>query len=563
MGRSTCIILPQHITMSPNNTISAAVDEKRFETEHRDVIDEAPVATKQIVIEAAQEGQGVSGYETLTPWQTAKTFRWVAAVCALAAFSAATDGYQIGINGGIIANTGFVREFATATNATGQPFLTSPIISAWSAIMSVGQIIGMTTLPFISQPFGRKVAMYWYWFILTMSITAESVGRSWPVWLVGKLLAGVGVGCLQSTIPTYITEVAPIRIRGGLLIMYSFWFSMGQFMANVALQSLNSTDPTNWLTPIYTQWSQIGLMLLIYIFLPESPAWCITRGKTEQAKKVLATLNRGVPGYDVDEQVRLLTIAVQHEADLAAEQRNEKWYAIFKGTNGLRTVVSCWTLMTQQFTGLKLFSTFATYFFQQAGLEDPFAVTCITTGINIATVIILILCVDLIGRRNVACGGCTLAWASCAAVGILGVIPAGRATNYLFILFACLWGVGMQGTGATGWGFLGEISSQRLRSYTAGFAAASTCVAGVVMDVLTPYMVNVNQWNWSLKTGWFYAGVGLPFTIGIWLLIPETKGRSAAELDELFEKKVKPWRFHKTETATQRAVRAFGEERGE
>ncbi|OJJ46470.1 hypothetical protein ASPZODRAFT_16229 [Penicilliopsis zonata CBS 506.65] len=58
----------------------------------------------------------------------------------------------------------------------------------------------------------------------------------------------------------------------------------------------------------------------------------------------------------------------------------------------------------------------------------------------------------------------------------------------------------------------------------------------------------------SLKTGWFYAGVGLPFVVGMWLLIPETTGRSAAELDEFLEAKVKPWRFHKTITAVQRAL---------
>jgi hypothetical protein len=50
-----------------------------------------------------------------------------------------------------------------------------------------------------------------------------------------------------------------------------------------------------------------------------------------------------------------------------------------------------------------------------------------------------------------------------------------------------------------------------------------TCVAGVVMNVLTPYMVTANKWNWRFKTGWFYAGVGLPFLIGTWLLLPETK----------------------------------------
>ena len=67
----------------------------------------------------------------------------------------------------------------------------------------------------------------------------------------------------------------------------------------------------------------------------------------------------------------------------------------------------------------------------------------------------------------------------------------------------------MTANGATGWGFIGEISSQRLRPYTAGFGAASTCVAGVVMNVLTPYMVNANEWDWELRTGWFYAGIGM------------------------------------------------------
>jgi hypothetical protein len=89
-------------------------------------------------------------------------------------------------------------------------------------------------------------------------------------------------------------------------------------------------------------------------------------------------------------------------------------------------------------------------------------------------------------------------------------------------------------------------------------------------------MVNETSWNWGLKAGAFYGGLGLPVVVGIWLLIPETAGqvtrsdyrrmcvkfceltrkasRSAAELEELFERKIKPWLFHKTETATQRMV---------
>ncbi|KAF5627226.1 sugar transporter [Fusarium tjaetaba] len=467
---------------------------------------ESPV--KEAFMVAASKGQGLSGYETLSLWETCKAFKVCTAYCFLVAFSAATDGYQIGINGNIIANPGFVRQFATKVNADGDPTFASPILSAWSAIMSVGQIIGMSTLPFISDRFGRKTAMYSYWLILCMSVLAESLARTWPVWLIAKLLAGIGVGCLQSTVPTYIAETAPVRIRGGLLIAYSFWFALGAFFAPVALQ------------------------------------------------KSLRRLHWEISDYDIDHQYELLVMAVNHEMEVAREAKKEKWYNIFRGTDGRRTLTALWTLMTQQFIGLTLFSTFASYFFQQAGIKDPFQATCITSAINILANITMILTVDRLGRRNYSCGGSTLSWLSCVAIGILGVAPRVKATDYLFLFFACLWNVGITANGATGWGFIGEISSQRLRSYTAGFGAASTCVAGVIMNVLTPYMVNANEWNWELKTAWFYAGIGLPFVVGMWLLIPETKGRSAAELDELFESKVKPWRFHKTQTATQTALEA-------
>jgi hypothetical protein len=45
---------------------------------------------------AALNGQAVSGYECLSPWQTVKAFKLCTLICFAAAFSAATDGYQVG-----------------------------------------------------------------------------------------------------------------------------------------------------------------------------------------------------------------------------------------------------------------------------------------------------------------------------------------------------------------------------------------------------------------------------------------------------------------------------------
>lgn len=281
--------------------------------------------------------------------------------------------------------------------------------------------------------------MYTYWLILVGSVIAECTTRSWQGWLVAKLLAGIGVGCVQSTVPAYISEVAPTRIRGALLMAYSFWWTLGSFFAQVALQHLSRSNPTDYLTPVYTQWAQLGVMLLIYLLVPETPTWCVSAGKLDTAKKELLKLHRGVKDYNADHQLQVVVLAIEHERAVAIEQRREKWYAIFRGTDGLRTIISLWTNLSQQFIGLTLFGSFGTYFFQQAGIDDPFRVKVITSSIQIGTVLVLVAVVDFVGRRYLACGGTTLSWLSCVAIGIIGVTPRVKASTYIFVMFACFW----------------------------------------------------------------------------------------------------------------------------
>ena len=57
--------------------------------------DEAPDNVKDLSANAAEQGQGITGYEGLASWQTVKKFKLNAAICFLAAISAATEGCQI------------------------------------------------------------------------------------------------------------------------------------------------------------------------------------------------------------------------------------------------------------------------------------------------------------------------------------------------------------------------------------------------------------------------------------------------------------------------------------
>jgi hypothetical protein len=49
------------------------------------------------------------------------------------------------------------------------------------------------------------------------------------------------------------------------------WFQLGGLMASTALKAHSTTKPLDWKTPVYSQFAMIGLSIIIFVFLPESP----------------------------------------------------------------------------------------------------------------------------------------------------------------------------------------------------------------------------------------------------------------------------------------------------
>jgi MFS family permease len=98
----------------------------------------------------------------------------------------------------------------------------------------------------------------------------ETAARDWKDWTGAKLLAGIGVGCIQATLPIYVTEWAPVNIRGAMLFCYGFWNRIGNFLAPLVLLLVQNNDPMNYRVPILTQWGFLGVMLPVFLWLPET-----------------------------------------------------------------------------------------------------------------------------------------------------------------------------------------------------------------------------------------------------------------------------------------------------
>jgi SP family general alpha glucoside:H+ symporter-like MFS transporter len=97
---------------------------------------------------------------------------------------------------------------------------------------------------------------------------------------------------------------------------------------------------------------------------------------------------------------------------------------------------------------------------------------------------------------------------------------------------------------------VGEIPSTRLRAKSVAFSRIMYNIASIINNILLPRMLTasaVGGWGWGKKTGYFMVGLNVLNLLYIFFRLPETKGRSFAEINVLFETNVSARKFSKTD----------------
>jgi len=151
----------------------------------------------------------------------------------------------------------------------------------------------------------------------------------------------------------------------------------------------------------------------------------------------------------------------------------------------------------------------------------------------------------VLGRRPllVACSLLSSAtWLGMAmAYTVAGTRPAAsKALVGLSIVFTTVYGVGQ---GPVLWALASEMPTQRLRSQTMGTASGLHFVVSWLISFCSPYFINPDRLGWGPKYGYVWGGSNLALALWAFLYVPETKGRSLEQLDELFNKRVPARQF--------------------
>lgn len=306
-------------------------------------------------------------------------------------------------------------------------------------------------------------------------------------------------------------------------------------------------------------WAPIGLMILFWVFVPESPWFHARHGNKEKALKAMKQLYGGVQGYDYEEEYGIIERTIAHEREVL--QETPSVVHVFKGLNLKRTVTVMVLAISQQLAGLAIISTYSTYFFSLAGLADPFLGSVILSCCNLLAVLLWSLSTDKLGRRTIIN---TCETAICVILFVVGGLYWTGATTgnasagTALLVICCFWTFSFQIIALSYYVFSAELPSALLRVKTGPVTFFTNSIMGIATCYATPPMLLAL----SVKAGFVYGAFSVPICIFFWFYLPETKSRSAAEIDELYERKIPAWRWSNTVTAAEGQMHAVIQVKG-
>ncbi|KAF8899307.1 sugar transporter [Infundibulicybe gibba] len=468
------------------------------------------------------------------------------------AFGGFLFGYDIGVISGCLIMPDFIRRFGEM-DANGEFFLSSSRQSIITSLLSAGTFVGALAQAFTSDRFGRRGSILIWAAIFTIGVIIQTAtGFSIVQITIGRFVAGLGVGALSAIVPLYNGETAPKALRGTLLVLYQLQIIMGIFLSYILdLATHTVKNSASWRVPVGLQlvW---GLILLSGIFfLPESPRHLLGTGRIDEARKVVAELN-GVPIDDplVEESIEELNYGIQEE------NRGGKatWMECFSSRNNLwkRTGNGMMLQFIQQLNGQNFYYYYGDTFFQSAGTElSPYVIQVILGAVSVVGTIPALYLIETWGRRRSLLSGALMEAACSLIAGLVGhytlaptgtpkdqLSPRNRSGGDVLIAFAVLhvfsfsifWG-------PTPWVYLGESFPLRVRPKSIALGSATNWLWNFLLSFFAPRI--------AAKIGplilLIFFGMLMFGYVYVYLFIPETKGLSLEEVDEMYRAGVKPW----------------------
>ncbi|KAI0032320.1 general substrate transporter [Vararia minispora EC-137] len=466
------------------------------------------------------------------------------AVAAFAAFGGILYGYDTGIISGIQTMEAWLKQFGhpvtpsdTYPNGYG---ISSGQQSLVVSILSVGTFFGSLAGAPVADIIGRKLGIIFSCLVFCAGVAMQTASVSLPLFIAGRVIAGLGVGLISTLVPMYQSECAPKWVRGAVVSGYQWAITIGLLLANIVNNATQSRqDASAYRIPISLQFIWAFVLASGMTILPESPRWLVKKRRDAAAAKALARLTSLDPGsHELEAELSELRSALQAEEALG----NASYLDCFRESENkmrLRTLTAVGLQALQQLSGVNFVFYYGTTFFKQAGISNAFLISIATGVVNVGMTIPGIWGVERFGRRTLLLLGAAGMCISELLVAIIGVsVSSGnKSGQQALIAFVCIYIAFFAATwGPVAWVVTGEIFPLALRAKGVSLAASSNWLWNFGIGYATPYLVNSGKGNANLgsKVYFIWGGMCAIAFAFAFVFVPETKGLSLEQVDLLY-----------------------------
>lgn len=275
-----------------------------------------------------------------------------------------------------------------------------------SSLTIIAALAMMVSGP-LSDRFGRRTILKLCAIVFAISAIGSAMAPNFTLFLIFRMLGGIGVGASLILAPMYIAEISPAEQRGKLVSFNQLNIVIGitaAFFSNYLILSFNDSDAA-WVQSLGINENNWRWMLgvetlpaILYFFglltVPRSPRWLMMKGNQDEAKTVLLKV------YDEEQADKDLESV---KASLEADKNKKKTSVaeIFKPAVRLVITIGLVVAILQQITGINSVFFYAPMIFEQSGIgtDASFSQAILVGVINLVFTILAMLLIDRVGRK--------------------------------------------------------------------------------------------------------------------------------------------------------------------